>query len=107
MSIVLFVKYYPCHYSLDNNTITIKRFKDESTIEIHTLEHIRRAASSNKSADNDRWATYLISNGSEYIVLDQYALNNKKERIIDVLVNEYKLPIVHETAHFWVKTKID
>lgn len=106
MAIVWFVKYYPCHYKLFDNTITIKRFNAESTISIHTLDHIRRAAS-NQNQNSDQFATYLISNGEEYIVLDPYPINSKNESIIDILINKYKLPVVHEKAHFWVKTRID
>lgn len=93
-------------YEVNENDVVIKGIFSSSRVPLDTIEHVKRIYGFAEEDTDDRSATYLIAVGKNYRILNRFAKNKSGISIIDVLINEYQIPILNEKAIFIIKTRI-
>jgi len=93
-------------YEIKEKNIVIKRYIRIQKIPLYSVEHIKRVYGFAEENIEDRSATYLIADGKKYKFLNRFAKNKDGLSIIDVLIDDYQIPIINEKAIFIIKTKI-
>jgi hypothetical protein len=106
ISPLLHLRHLSDSYEINERNIVIKRYIRTTKISLDSIEHIRRIYGFAEEDIEDRSATYLIADGKNYKVLNRFAKNKAGVSIIDVLIDDYQIPIKNEKAMFIIKTRI-
>ncbi len=100
------LRHWSDSYEIQEENIIIKRYIRTKKISLNSVEHIKRIYGFAEENIEDRSATYLIADGNNYKVFNRFAKNKDGVSIIDVLIDDYQIPIINEKAIFFIKTKI-
>ena len=102
---LLHLRHWSDSYEIQEENIIIRYIRTKK-ISLKSVEHIKRIYGVAEENIEDRSATYLIADGNNYRVLNRFAKNKDGVSIIDVLIDDYQIPIINEKAIFFIKTKI-
>lgn len=94
-------------YTIEEETLEKRICRNVTKIPLSSITHIRRIYGMAEEDLKDRSATYLISDGSRYIKLNKLAKNNQGQTLIDVLLDDYQVPVRNEKSIWVIKIKLD
>jgi len=101
------IKYVSEIYLIHEECLVRKVFRNTLIIPLDSITHIRRIYGMAEEDTRDRSAMYLISDGCKYIKLNKLPKNNNGQTIVDILLDEYQIPIKNEKNHFFVSTRLE
>ncbi len=107
VALIWSITYVTETYLIQEKCLVKKVFKNTLTIPLDSITHIRRVYGMAEEDTRDRSAMYFISDGCKYIKLNKLPKNSHGQTVVDILLDEYHIPIRNEKDYFFVNTKLD